>query len=137
MKISHYLYNAFIIENGRTKLAIDPGQNLWFLKLRSLIPKPEWENVTHVLVTHGDPDHYKFAVEMVEETEAEVFCDGIRLLQDRKQQLARLREEVKVGVDQITRGECTECDEHTLREMFDTIRTEGRKRLSSDAKDAR
>jgi L-ascorbate metabolism protein UlaG (beta-lactamase superfamily) len=58
MKISHYLYNAFIIENGRTKLAIDPGQNLWFLKLRSLIPKPEWENVTHVLVTHGDPDHY-------------------------------------------------------------------------------
>ena len=32
MKIKHYLYNAFIIENDRIKIAIDPGQNLYLLK---------------------------------------------------------------------------------------------------------
>ncbi len=58
MKIKHFLYNAFIIENGKVKIAIDPGQNLWIYKLGSLIPKAEWKDITHVLVTHGDPDHY-------------------------------------------------------------------------------
>ena len=58
MKIKHFLYNTFLIEYGKTKLAIDPGQNLWLFDLRSLIPKDEWETITHVLVTHGDPDHY-------------------------------------------------------------------------------
>lgn len=58
MKITHFLYNAFIVEEGDIKIAIDPGQNLWLFKLRSLIPKEEWRNITHVLVTHGDPDHY-------------------------------------------------------------------------------
>ena len=33
MKIKHYLYNAFIIESGRTKIAIDPGLNMWVWKL--------------------------------------------------------------------------------------------------------
>jgi len=32
MKIKHYLYNAFIIEEGDKKVAIDPGQNLWLFK---------------------------------------------------------------------------------------------------------
>jgi len=58
MKIRHFLYNAFVIEHDNTKLAIDPGQNLWLFNLHSLIPKDEWETITHVLVTHGDPDHY-------------------------------------------------------------------------------
>ncbi len=58
MKIRHFLYNAFLVEDGEIKLAIDPGQNLWLFNLRSLIPKEEWQTITHVLVTHGDPDHY-------------------------------------------------------------------------------
>ncbi len=58
MKIRHFLYNAFLIEEEETKIAIDPGQNLWIFKLSSLIPKAEWKNITHVLITHGDPDHY-------------------------------------------------------------------------------
>ena len=58
MKIKHYLYNAFIIEDGNVKIAIDPGRDLWLFKLNSLIPKSEWEGVTHVCVTHGDPDHF-------------------------------------------------------------------------------
>ena len=58
MKIRHFLYNAFIIEEQNIKIAIDPGQNLYLFNLSSLIPKEEWSTITHVLVTHGDPDHY-------------------------------------------------------------------------------
>ena len=62
MKMKHFLYNAFIIESGKVKIAIDPGRNLWLFKLNSLIPKSEWEGITHVLVTHGDPDHFAYAL---------------------------------------------------------------------------
>ena len=58
MKIRHFFYNAFIIEEQSIKIAIDPGQNLYLFNLSSLIPKEEWRTFTHVLVTHGDPDHY-------------------------------------------------------------------------------
>jgi L-ascorbate metabolism protein UlaG (beta-lactamase superfamily) len=58
MKIKHFLYNAFIVEHEETRVAIDPGQSLWLFGLRSLIPKGDWPTLTHVLVTHGDPDHY-------------------------------------------------------------------------------
>lgn len=74
MKIRHYLYNAFIVEEAGLKIAIDPGQNLWFTKLDSLIPKSEWESVTHVFTTHGDPDHFVFAVPLAKEAQAIVFC---------------------------------------------------------------
>jgi L-ascorbate metabolism protein UlaG (beta-lactamase superfamily) len=59
MKITHYLYNSFIIESDNKKIAIDPGAlfGYWF-SFRTLIPKSEWKNITHILVTHGDPDHY-------------------------------------------------------------------------------
>jgi len=58
VKITHYLYNAFLVEEGGTKVAIDPGQNLWIFDLRSLIPEEEWSSVTHIVITHGDPDHH-------------------------------------------------------------------------------
>lgn len=58
MKIKHYLYNAFIVESGETKIAIDPGLDAWIFKFNHLIPKTEWPGITHILVTHGDIDHY-------------------------------------------------------------------------------
>lgn len=58
MRIIHFLYNAFLIEHGHSKVAIDPGQNLWLFRLKSLIPKSEWPTVTHIVITHGDPDHH-------------------------------------------------------------------------------
>ena len=58
MKIRHFLYNAFLVEEEGIKIAIDPGQNLWLFNMKSLIPKEEWKTITHILVTHGDPDHY-------------------------------------------------------------------------------
>ena len=58
MLIKHFLYNCFLIGQGDIKIAIDPGQNLWLFGMRSLIPRSEWPSVSHVFVTHGDPDHY-------------------------------------------------------------------------------
>ncbi|MBC8191327.1 MAG: MBL fold metallo-hydrolase [Candidatus Marinimicrobia bacterium] len=74
MKIRHYLYNAFIIEENGQKLAIDAGRNLWWTKLNSLIPRKEWADITHIFSTHGDPDHFDYAVELAEKSQASVIC---------------------------------------------------------------
>ena len=74
LKIKHYFFNAFVIQNDKVKIAIDPGKNLFWTKLNSLIPKSEWKGVTHVLVTHGDPDHFVYAIPMAKETGAKVVC---------------------------------------------------------------
>lgn len=74
MRITHYLYNAFLIENGNAKVAVDPGQNLWMFKLRSLIPKSEWPSVTHIVITHGDPDHHWQSDRLARDSGAHVIC---------------------------------------------------------------
>jgi len=81
MKIKHFLYNAFLVEEEDVKIAIDPGQNLWLFKLNSLIPKSEWQDVTHVLATHGDPDHFVYAVAMAKTAGAIAVC-GEALMED-------------------------------------------------------
>ena len=58
LHFSVIIYNCtFIIQDNKAKIAIDPGQYLWLFKLGSLIPRSEWNNVTLILVTHGDSDH--------------------------------------------------------------------------------
>lgn len=74
MKIKHFLYNSFLIENGKNKIVIDPGQNLWIFNLSSLIPKIEWKSITHILITHGDPDHYWQSDRVAEVSKAPVVC---------------------------------------------------------------
>lgn len=74
MKITHYLYNAFLIEEGHAKVAIDPGQNLWLFKLRSLIPETEWPTVTHIVISHGDPDHHWHSDRLAAASGAHVVC---------------------------------------------------------------
>ena len=74
MKIRHFLYNSFLIEDGKNKIAIDPGQNLWIFNLISLIPKTEWESITHILITHGDPDHHWQSDRIAEVSNAPVVC---------------------------------------------------------------
>ena len=74
LKIKHYWYNTFIIQNEKVKIAIDPGQNLWLFNLGSLIPKSEWSGITHILVTHGDPDHYWQADRVAEASGAPIIC---------------------------------------------------------------
>ena len=78
MKITHYLYNAFIIESGNKKLAIDPGALFfyWF-RFTTLIPESEWKNITHIFVTHGDPDHYWHLDRVARASGAEVILNRI------------------------------------------------------------
>lgn len=81
MKITHYLYNAFLVEEGRTKIAIDPGQNLWVFGLHSLIPESEWPTITHIAITHGDPDHHWHSDRVADASGAHVIC-GRELTKD-------------------------------------------------------
>jgi len=74
MKIKHYLYNAFLIEQGETKIAIDPGQNFSLFNFTSLIPKAEWNGITHILITHGDPDHHWQSDRVAQASGAPVVC---------------------------------------------------------------
>lgn len=76
MNITHYLYNAFLIESGDKKLAVDPGGLMfYYFRFTSLIPKSEWKDITHILVTHGDPDHYWHTDRMAAVSHAPVICN--------------------------------------------------------------
>ena len=82
MKITHFLYNAFLIEIENKKIAIDPGRDFWLFTMnKSLIPESEWEGVTHLFITHGDPDHFDFAAALAKKSGATVVC-GERLVED-------------------------------------------------------
>ena len=85
MRITHYLYNAFLVEESDAKIAIDPGQNLWIFKLKSLIPQSEWPTVTHIVITHGDPDHHWQSDRIARASGAQVVCGtGLTKVQDGK-----------------------------------------------------
>ena len=75
MKITHYLYNTFIIESGDKKIAIDPGAELYHFKFNTIIPESEWKDITHIFVTHGDPDHYWHTDRVAEASNAPVICN--------------------------------------------------------------
>jgi L-ascorbate metabolism protein UlaG (beta-lactamase superfamily) len=80
VKITHYLYNTFVIESGNKKIAIDPGALFfyWF-RFTTLIPKSEWNSITHILVTHGDPDHYWHTDRVAKASGAPVICNKTML----------------------------------------------------------
>ena len=83
VKITHYLYNAFLVEDGNARVAIDPGQNLWIFALKSLIPEKEWPAVTHIVITHGDPDHHWHSDRVAAASGAHVVCGaGLTKVQD-------------------------------------------------------
>ena len=76
MKITYYLYNTFIIESGNKKIAIDPGGLFfYFFRFTTVIPKSEWKSITHIFVTHGDPDHYWHMDRMAKVSNAPVICN--------------------------------------------------------------
>ena len=76
MKITHFLYNAFVIESGQKKIAIDPGGLFfYFFRFTTLIPKSEWKNITHIFVTHGDPDHHWHTDRVAEASNAPIICN--------------------------------------------------------------
>ena len=88
MRITHYLYNAYLIETGGKKIAIDPGGLfLYYLRLSTLIPKAEWHGITHIFITHGDPDHYWHADRVAKASGAIVVCNKTMLREVRGKQL--------------------------------------------------
>lgn len=88
MRITYYLYNAFIIESGNKKLAIDPGgMFFYFFRFTTLIPKSEWKNITHILTTHGDPDHYWHMDRVARSSMATVVCNKTMLKAENGKQL--------------------------------------------------
>ena len=82
MKVKDYLYNTFIIETGNKKIAIDPGALfLYYFRTTTLIPKSEWKNITHIFVTHGDPDHYWHTDRVAVASNSAVICNENMLKQ--------------------------------------------------------
>ena len=76
MKVTFYGYNAFLIESGDKKIAIDPGALFFYwLRFTTLIPESEWESITHIFITHGDPDHYWHADRVAKASNAPVICN--------------------------------------------------------------
>jgi L-ascorbate metabolism protein UlaG (beta-lactamase superfamily) len=76
MRINFYGYNAFLIESGDKKIAIDPGALfMYWFRFTTLIPKSEWESITHIFITHGDPDHYWHADRVARASNAQVICN--------------------------------------------------------------
>ena len=80
MKIKFFGYNAFLIESGDKKIAIDSGALFfyWF-QFTSLFPKTEWDSITHIFITHGDPDHYWHAGRVAKASGAVVICNKTML----------------------------------------------------------
>lgn len=80
MKIQFYGYNAFLVEIGEKRLAIDPGALFfyWF-RFPTLFPESLWKDITHIFVTHGDPDHYWYADKVAEASNAPVIMNKTML----------------------------------------------------------
>ncbi|MFO7729403.1 MAG: MBL fold metallo-hydrolase [Spirochaetia bacterium] len=89
MKISFYGYNTFLIKTENKKILIDPGGGFYFFKgwLKSLFPKSEWEDITHIFVTHGDPDHYWHVDRVAEKSGAPVICNKTMVKEINSKQL--------------------------------------------------
>ncbi len=75
MIIQYFGYNTFLISNENYKIVIDPGASLYFFRFPSLLPKQEWKDITHIFVTHGDPDHYWYIDKVANASGAKVICN--------------------------------------------------------------
>ena len=76
MQITYFDYNAFVIRSGQHTIAIDPGGSFYIPDFfRPLIPSSEWKEITHILVTHGDPDHHWHTDRVARESGAAVICN--------------------------------------------------------------
>ena len=74
--LSYFGYNSFVIRARRHTIVVDPGANLSIRRsfLSPLIPRDIWRSTTHIIVTHGDPDHYWYTDLIARESGAPVIC---------------------------------------------------------------
>jgi L-ascorbate metabolism protein UlaG (beta-lactamase superfamily) len=74
MRIEYYGYNSFVLDPERSPLFVDPGQSLYWRKMKSLIPARLWGNAKLVIVSHGDADHAKYARRISANSGAPIVC---------------------------------------------------------------
>jgi antitoxin ParD1/3/4 len=87
---------------------------------------PELEQLVTAKVASG---RYPSASDMI--------CEGLRLLQERdelgEEQLEELRSEIRLGLAQLDRGEATDYDDASLKELFERIKRRGREKLEKES----
>ena len=74
MRFTYYGYNAFAIEDGGKTILLDPGQDLHWRRLNSLVPHVLWAQADLILVTHGDADHAEYVPQVARASGAPVVC---------------------------------------------------------------
>ncbi len=74
MRVTYYGYNAFVVEGGDKTIIFDPGQNLHWRRLNSLIPYETWHRTNLILVSHGDADHAEYVPGAARASDAPVIC---------------------------------------------------------------
>jgi antitoxin ParD1/3/4 len=62
--------------------------------------------------------------------ESQVVGEALRLLRERDRRLDELRKEVRIGTEQLDRGEFTDYDDESLKDFFAEIKVEGRRSLN-------
>ena len=65
------------------------------------------------------------------QSEDDVIDSALRLLDKRDVYLRELQEKVRIGIDEIARGEYFEYTDETLHELFDEIEEEGLRELEA------
>lgn len=74
MRVTFYGYNSFVLEGQEKTLIVDPGRNLHWRRLNSLIPRGLWSEAGVILVTHGDADHAEYVPRVAEASGAPIAC---------------------------------------------------------------
>ena len=67
-------------------------------------------------------------------TASEVIREGLRLLKERDDRLAQLRADLRGGFEAVERGEYTDYDQGSIKELAGRVKARGRKRLLKERK---
>ncbi|MBI9010880.1 MAG: MBL fold metallo-hydrolase [Clostridiales bacterium] len=105
MKITYFGYNSFVIEEADISIAIDPGASFYIPDFfKTIIPIDRWHALTHILVTHGDPDHYWHTDRVAKASGAFIVCNdtiikGDQMIGPRKKDVGLVKKlENTVGI---------------------------------------
>lgn len=66
------------------------------------------------------------------QTASEVVREGLRLLKERDLHLEALRREVRAGFKAIERGEFTDYDANSVKDLAERVKSRGRARLADE-----
>jgi L-ascorbate metabolism protein UlaG (beta-lactamase superfamily) len=70
LKVTYFGHSAFLLDNGKTKIAIDPfitGNPLATVKADDI-------KVDYIILTHGHPDHFGDAIDMAKKNDATIIA---------------------------------------------------------------